>query len=135
MDWSKLKTHFFADKILYTHAGLNNFFVHRSWSKISHIKKFLKETDERLARWTDNVKNARGLNIFGCGRIRGGDQPVGGLTWNDFREHEPIPFLRQVFGHTRRDGFVREKGHDFCIDTGLQHYAIVEDGYIQICKI
>jgi len=135
MDWSKLKTHFFADKILYTHAGLNNSFVHRSWSKISHIKKFLKENDDRLKEWTKNVKNARGLELFNSSRIRGGTQSVGGITWNDFREHEPIPFLRQIFGHTRRDGFIREKGNDFCIDTGLQHYAIVEDGLVQICNI
>jgi len=50
------------------------------------------------------------------GRARGGRDPVGGIYWCDFNhEFEPIPGIRQVFGHTRGNG-IRTKGDNWCID-------------------
>lgn len=50
------------------------------------------------------------------GRARGGSEPVGGIYWCDFdSEFEPVPGIRQVFGHTRGNG-IRTKGDNWCVD-------------------
>lgn len=69
-----------------------------------------------------------------CGRARGGRDPVGGIYWCDFNyEFEPIPGIRQVFGHTRGNG-IRTKGDNWCIDCledrGGAFLLVREDGRV-----
>lgn len=68
-----------------------------------------------------------------AGWARGGDCPVGGLTWLDWnREFVPIPGLNQIVGHTRRDGEVRHRStpesDNWCIDSGMQQAVLVRPG-------
>ena len=75
--------------------------------------------------------------IFGIGQVRGGDQPFGGITWCDFyNEFKPHPKWKQIFGHTQ-GRTVREtsdcgEGRSICLDTSLRHYAIIENGKVEI---
>ena len=66
--------------------------------------------------------------ILQAGWARGGNQPEGGITWNDWRDHQPIPLVSQIFGHTKGNE-VRRKWHglnvDMCIDTGLKHVVVL----------
>lgn len=71
-------------------------------------------------------------HLVEAGMSRGGRQPVGGCTWLDFRdEFEPVEGFRQIVGHSRGE-MPRRNGMNFCIDTGLKHYAIIEDGKLSI---
>lgn len=59
--------------------------------------------------WTDVIKG-RANPLLGRGRARGGPDPVGGITWCDWRgEFRPTAGLHQVVGHTRCFGVVRGK--------------------------
>ena len=92
--------------------------------------------------------------LFGAGKARGGYQKFGGPTWLDFNyEFEHIDDIPQIVGHTQ-DKAVRAKGKtqaaskvdedgniivdvglmSYCIDTGLRHWALVDDetGAIEI---
>lgn len=70
-----------------------------------------------------------------AGHCRGGNQRIGGITWLDWNdEFEPIPNLKQIVGHTRGN-LPRQKGENWCLDTGLHHYAILEDGKVEIVGV
>lgn len=58
--------------------------------------------------------------LLQAGRARGGDAPVGGVTWLDwddeFADSLPMP---QLVGHTSDRAGARQKGRSWCLD-GLQ---------------
>jgi hypothetical protein len=76
--------------------------------------------------------------LVAAGRLRGGREDVGGVTWLDWNEFQVVRGINQIVGHTHnRKGKVRfrEGTHsmNWCIDTGLQHVAIIEpDGKVII---
>lgn len=73
--------------------------------------------------------------LFEAGQARGGYRKFGGPTWLDFKmEFEPLPGQRQIVGHTN-GSHIRSAADDhdirsYCIDTGLMHLAIYEDGHL-----
>jgi predicted phosphodiesterase len=73
-----------------------------------------------------------------AGVSRGGDAVYGGLTWLDWNEFEPIPGVNQIVGHSHSKK-VRENSiatsQNFCIDTGLQHVALIVDGVVHIEEV
>jgi hypothetical protein len=73
---------------------------------------------------------------IGAGRGRGGNQAVGGVTWLDWdREFEAIPGVNQIVGHShgKEPRAIRTKdSENWCIDTGLKHIAVIEDGIVTI---
>jgi hypothetical protein len=87
--------------------------------------------DELCAECLRDLDNGRMHPLVAAGRSRGGREKCGGITWQDWRELEPIHDLRQIVGHTP-DLRVRRKesgnGSAVCLDTRLLHYGCVEDG-------
>lgn len=66
--------------------------------------------------------------IGGSGKIRGGIHKHPGVLWQDWtHEFKPVPNLKQIVGHTALP-FPKQLGDNWCIDTHLQHYGIIEDG-------
>ena len=119
---SQFNWYIWIDDVLCTHAGLNQ----------NHIWPVGVETDMKsLSAFLDKaIEDAQValLNgdqhwIFSAGVARGGRQPKGGITWQDFYdEHRPIEGLKQLFGHTHSwDNTIKtfNKFSDTCIDTGL----------------
>lgn len=91
---SKFK-HFVYDKdtkILYTHAGLTLKF----WNK------FELSFDNLEIKLQDMVEDDPAYGeFFWIGGSRYGMRPFGGPLWCDWnQEFQPVPGLRQVFGHT-----------------------------------
>ncbi len=100
--------------------------------------------------------------LLQAGRCRGGREPIGGVTWLDwYYEFEPIKRINQIVGHTtQRNGYsivnqsyeniyatyqttesganvdIYEFGNkdnfNLCLDTHLQHYAIIEDNKLKV---
>jgi hypothetical protein len=123
--WEGFQLHAWIDGWLLSHAGWNTRFadangqVHPGWID-EHCKDCLQELSE-----------GRMHPLAAAGRSRGGRQAVGGVTWQDWRELQPIPGLRQVVGHT--PGLeVRYKeaqdGAAICLDTHLRHIGFLENG-------
>ena len=60
---------------------------------------------------------------------------IGGLNWMDWSDLAPIPGVNQLVGHTAAET-VRHKRtsntRNICLDTNLNHYAIFEEGTLEI---
>lgn len=103
--------YWFVGGTLFTHAGLS-----KGWMK------WMLKTD-----WRDAIETADSVDLFACGPKRGGENPVSGPLWLDYRELDPdrlnsfhkdeiwldeeVKF--QIFGHTQQvktGGIARGEG-------------------------
>ncbi|MBC8010197.1 MAG: metallophosphoesterase [Burkholderiales bacterium] len=71
--------------------------------------------------------------LLQAGYVRGGDTPVGGLTWLDW-DHEfedalPTP---QIVGHTVSALGARQSGRSLCLDGGQTCYGVLEAGELRV---
>jgi hypothetical protein len=138
LKWDKVKLFHWLEingkTWLFTHAGLNSYFV-------NPVKGMTKEYLTELCEITMDRLNYEGVitELLAAGRRRGGRHPVGGLTWADARDFEYIPNINQIFGHTQNyevRKIVSPDSINFCIDTNLNHIAIVDDdGNIIVEKV
>ena len=127
-DWDKLRLYYKVDDIYLTHAGITeSLFCHpmHGW-KEDYFESKMKEA-------RDELKIGRVNFLLQAGLCRGGMNKYGGVTWCHYPdEFEPIEGIRQIFGHSA-DYTPRNAGRDnWCIDTGLGHVAIIEDGNISV---
>ena len=98
-----------APEFLVTHAGL----THQIW----HENNL---TVENLDAWLSNAWQDLRSPVHAIGLYRGGYSSVGGTFWCDWNaEFDPVPGLKQVFGHTAGKG-IRQNEQSFCIDC-LDH--------------
>lgn len=133
-DWQRFKLHVWIEgderPWLVTHAGF-----HSTWLTTTEPENYRDRID-RLCNEAWNCLN-RGEHhyLLGCGLSRSGDQGIGGVNWLDWDELVPIPGINQLTGHTP-NRTVRHKNtptsQNICLDTNLQHYAVFEDGRLQI---
>lgn len=73
--------------------------------------------------------------LLRVGYSRGGDSPNGGVTWLDWDdEFVPVDGLKQIVGHTRHKE-PQWKGDNLALDTGLHHYALIEDGKVTTVEV
>lgn len=114
----RFKLHTTVDGWLLSHAGLHVY--HRNPRLMEEQGEILKDLAE-----------GRVHMALHAGRSRGGNALHGGINWLDWREFEPIEGVRQICGHTQ-GAEVRQKGENYCIDTGLRNYAVIEDGRVEI---
>jgi hypothetical protein len=116
----------YSDPILITHAGLS----------AKAIDNLPKDIEMFL---NDAIRSEDGM-AFDIGHSRGGTAKVGGIFWCDFnQDFEPIPGLRQIFGHTRVDGVQTLPGGNYAIDCMEQKHPQVlkigENGIIEAIDI
>jgi len=134
-DWDKIKMYHYENGWFFTHAGLSHYwFEHPVLDTTPEI--IIKKLDEAVEMY----KNREYTDILGAaGRCRGGSHKVGGILWHDhFRESTPLPFIKQVYGHTPNTTTVGPlidiDKEDECsinvnVDCGLQEvFRIHEDG-------
>jgi hypothetical protein len=129
-DWNKMVYYHILDgKWLLSHAGLHNLHVPPEIVKLHTDRpKFLAELSTYLdAQIIEGHRNNSW--IFGAGHSRGGDQRVGGITWNDFeREFYPVKGLNQIFGHTSQGlGFAK-----WCVQRGDSKPEFYPVGQFQV---
>lgn len=68
------------------------------------------------------------------GRARGGYDKFGGPLWLDWNhEFKPIPGIKQIVGHTPANE-VRCLDGNYCLDTGLRHYGIIDNGSLLVIQ-
>lgn len=74
--------------------------------------------------------------LLQAGEVRGGDAPVGGVTWLDwddeFSDALPLP---QLVGHTASGEGARQKGRSWCLDGMQSTYGVLTgDGLkVEVC--
>lgn len=129
-DLNKLKFFHFEQGYLFTHAGLHSGFLPKNLD-IKDLESFLiQENKMALKALEDNDPHW----FFMAGYARGGISPVGGLTWLDFnREFYNVAGVNQVVGHTPQKE-PRWIDNSLCLDTHLNHYAIISNANVKIFK-
>ncbi len=93
---------------------------------------------EHTLRLATLLRGCSEPEIYSVGRERGGKQQFGGILWQDWDALQPLSGLKQLVGHTQGRSVRSKHTHDsqnYCIDTGLRHYAIIEDGKLEIREI
>ena len=124
--WQKLRPYCYVGDYLCTHAGVSRQFFEQHAT--SDIAEFMKGADEDMKHVDDARYSDR---FFQVGRLRGGQSEHGGIFWCDYDEFADIPNVKQIFGHTNA-AEVRRTGDHICLDTGLRHYAVYEDGKMAV---
>jgi hypothetical protein len=134
-DWSKFKFYHFSQNFLFSHAGItskNSWLFNKSSFDLNLFDQIINQADEAF-------KNKENHFMFRAGYSRGGMLPVGGITWCDFhKDFEPYNNLNQIFGHTivEKPSYVyAENSINLCLDTNLQHYAIINDSELEIYSV
>lgn len=123
----RFKLYAWVDGWLLTHAGL-------SWGvpPSGEISRFRPEVAP-LQLVVPLLQTAKGvicqLEAGNVHRMLDED----GITW--CREFRPIPGVKQLFGHTARPFCVGYNEFNWCIDTHLNHYAIIEDGVLTLHNV
>jgi len=129
-DWEKFQWFLQIDEdILLTHAGLSRYFIRGDWNN-EEIFEFLKYSsimsEKRLitgeADWAYGIRDNHG-----------------GILWNrpnvlGFKFFK-IPELRQIFGHTYQEQGPWIEDENYCIDTDLRDYIVIENSEIKLKKL
>jgi hypothetical protein len=136
-DWDKLNDFIILDDFLLTHAGLHTIFMPSGVTSIKDVKEWLPRQVEQAHKIRrENVPHW----IFNQG-YRMGQQNIGGIFWchagsvrSPYQEFQPRKGIKQIFGHTYQENGVKIFGDtdNFCIDTFLRNYIMVEDGQLSI---
>lgn len=120
--WARL------DGWVYSHAGLDDEQIEATHS--TAYEKFLRALKGQYEPW------------FSAGRSRGGYEAVGGITWRDWSEFQPVEGVNQIVGHTKGrevrssvQVFPAGPSVNYCLDTHLKHYALVTDGAVEIKEV
>ncbi|MEW6040864.1 MAG: metallophosphoesterase [Elusimicrobiota bacterium] len=115
--------------ILYSHAGIS-----LQWLKSTCPD--IKETQNQF----DYIKQLELLNpfalsenhpVFAIGAARGGNSICGGPLWCDwYNDYEPLPWIRQIFGHTPIEKisttYYKNKINSWNIDCLLYRNEVLE---------
>ena len=154
--WNKMMSFHWIDGWLLSHAGINHNFLHPlKGFDLGELRKFEQESLLKCNAESNNP-------LFGCGYSRGGNYRCGGITWQDFDvDFVPIENVNQIVGHTphpkvavklllegdndKEDAITctwdeylnvykneTKKSLNLDIDTHRKHYAILENGKVQI---
>ena len=126
-DWNRFQWYLFIDDdILLTHAGLTNEF----------LKDGLNNNDIESLLRLEARKAERSLLKNKFHWFYGSIDNIGGILWNRPNMHKfkfsKIKGLRQIFGHTYQGIFSWCEDENYCIDTALKHYALINNGNIEI---
>lgn len=130
-DWDRFGWFVQVDEdILLTHAGLSGYFIDEEMGNediFEHLNEEQRWAEESLIRGNGHWFYEIEAEIYG------------GILWN---RPNVIPYvfqeiegLRQIFGHTYQKNGPWISNGNYCIDTALKNYAIIENGKIKIEKL
>jgi UDP-2,3-diacylglucosamine pyrophosphatase LpxH len=92
---------------------------------------FLKQATKSCLAARANIKRNLTHPSIRSGRVRGGDESVGGIIWLDWYEFKPIACINQIVGHSssikvrRKD---TEDSKNVCLDCYNRYVGFIEDG-------
>ena len=136
-EWRKFKLAYKTQGFWISHAGITDY--HFS-SPVEGI------TDDYINYVCDTaMKSAEaGLNhgALRAGYLRGGELPIGGITWADWEEVKALKNILQIVGHTPnkkyRSKYIPNKKHKegeiHCIDCFGRYFGLIEDGVFKLIQ-
>jgi hypothetical protein len=112
-DLDKLRPYHIEQGILFTHAGFDAYLPQQVASggceapvgnlTAESVGAYLDHIWPEVCARYGNIHQTRFHPLLECGRTRGGTQRTGGITWQDFSDHTPLPLVGQVVGHSIMD--------------------------------
>jgi hypothetical protein len=125
---------------------------------VTTTESFCKVMQERIDISRNMISVNRPAELFMAGWDRGGSVRHGGITWGDWSSFGPVKGINQIVGHTPHfipeiltqsdkgsvkrylvHQFVPEKVNmkkltsiNYALDTHSKHYAIIEDGKVDV---
>ncbi len=142
IDWAALGLHCAVEsggrEWLCTHAGLSGRFLGALGAR--RTAAGVREALGAMGRDLEDLGDeGRRRPFLEAGRARGGPAPCGGPVWCDYAEFEDVPGVRQIFGHTRgaavRHASPGDGSEHYCMDTALNHYAVVSGGAVRVRQV
>lgn len=127
-----------GENLFVSHAGLSKSFVdyiRLPLDSMEEVEEFFNIDIDSLFKMYSKPFTAY------CGYVRGGDEPYGGIFWNDyFREFKPIENLHQIMGHTamQKRGIAKIELNGFMnfnidnIEYGEQEILLVQNDTFSI---
>jgi hypothetical protein len=128
IDWSKFKLYHWMDDWLCTHAGFSNTFYNEFRLKGQSPEEFI-EQDSKQAM--DCLLKGEHHRLFAASFVRGGDSDKCGTLWCDIVEFEPIPRLKQIFGHSNVEEPKWIDKSNICMDAN-GYYLLNVDRKIKV---
>lgn len=128
--WSAARLFVCVNGWLLSHAGL----AAAHWPFAPTDEDSLSLLEARCREALDGLALRRPVHpLLRAGRVRGGDAPVGGITWHDwddeFEDALPLP---QLVGHTASKSGPRLRGRSWCLDGAQTSYALLTPAEIRI---
>ncbi len=127
-DWNQFKLYtIINDNWFLSHAGISFQLVCNPilGFNVDYFNRILEQDFQDL-------KLNKDQQLLGIGKMRGGYNKIGGITWCDITEFEPIDNINQVFGHTNIKNPIQINtnvlnSENWCIDCYLTYYGIIEN--------
>lgn len=124
-DWKKLPLFTWIGSWFCSHAGVHPYFYNKYGSGKDY-KVWINQTCDDALQRAFAVQPA--APILWAGLSRGGNEIHGGIIWCDREEFQPIPNIKQVFGHTPSVKPVWIDQNNLCLDTrGHCNYYAIHD--------
>lgn len=134
-DWAKLYLVYQKDGWTFTHAGIDQ--------RLGGFKE-IKDFEYDFLTGIDLGYEIQ-HPILAAGIESGGDYPFGGICWARPENFQPVPGLRQIFGHTPGKKPIYNSvtapcsdmtdTETWCLDTAMKHYMIINDGEVTIHQV
>ncbi len=126
--WDAAKLFVTVNGFLISHAGLAS----SLWPQSDSVAESLSTLEAQCREALLTMRSCP-HPLLAAGKTRGGDNPIGGITWLDwdteFSDELPLP---QIVGHTSCISGARQKGRSWCIDGKQSCYAILSEGALEI---
>jgi hypothetical protein len=121
--WSAARLFVCVNGWLLSHAGL----APAHWPAAPTPNESLAVLDRQCRAALDALTLRRPVHpLLAAGRVRGGDAPVGGITWLDwddeFKDALPLP---QIIGHTASESGARQHDRSWCLDGAQTCYGVL----------
>jgi hypothetical protein len=130
----RFKLYCWVDDWLVSHAGVSAGLLPDKFD-MANFKEWLETETQNCWKMLGQGNIHK---FLAAGRDRGGHAWTGGLNWCDWNSFVAIANTNQLVGHSiGRDVrlHVGINSHNYCIDTNLRHYAIIEDGVLDIREV
>lgn len=112
-----------------SHAGIDRYWLEGAPDPLARLQQLEAEALDSLHKGRSHPV------IFSCAASRNGPDPYPGVLWMDWGDFRPVPGLNQIVGHTplrNPDEFSQPDSINWCVDTHLNHYAVLEDGKLTL---
>jgi hypothetical protein len=128
--WKSFQFVAVVDSYILSHAG-----IHKSFWEMMPEKSEGQLNNFCQMEMDSSMDKGELSPLFLPGISRGGDQPVGGILWQDwYRDFEDNLRFVQIVGHTAGCNVRKASGGSVCLDATQTAYGVLIDGNLNLVE-